>query len=173
VIFQVKTWIGACGVCSQRTLPNRNWLALKSKHRPKHDGRRALRNKRSRIHGIFPFLLYFWWIYTFTCRLLVSSLLHINQVALYWTSSCHLKGNPQVRSSFLSRSISVLLIPSQGYHALTPATFATAMHEILTLSPDQQLAMRSRGRNLAIRRFSEDQFVRDWEGSGWRRYLNH
>ncbi len=34
------------------------------------------------------------------------------------------------------------------YHALTPATFASTMHEILTLSPEQQLAMRSRGRNL-------------------------
>lgn len=83
------------------------------------------------------------------------------------------KGQPTgVIFPFLSRSINRLLTLSQGYHALTPATFASAMHEILTLSPEKQLEMRSRCRSLAIRRFSEDEFVKGWDGSGWRRYLN-
>ncbi len=58
-----------------------------------------------------------------------------------------------------------------GYHAVTPETFASAMHEILSLSPDKQLSMRSCARKCAVKQFSEDEFVKGWERSGWKAYL--
>jgi len=45
------------------------------------------------------------------------------------------------------------------------------MHEILALSFDEQLAMRSRARRLAVERFSEQEFVKGWDSSGWKAFL--
>jgi alpha-1,2-mannosyltransferase len=45
------------------------------------------------------------------------------------------------------------------------------MHEILTLNFDEQLALRSRARRSAVVRFSEQEFVEGWDGSGWKALL--
>jgi alpha-1,2-mannosyltransferase len=58
-----------------------------------------------------------------------------------------------------------------GYHALTPHTFSVAMHEILTLPFDEQLALRARARRSAIERFSEQEFVKGWDSIGWKAFL--
>jgi len=44
------------------------------------------------------------------------------------------------------------------------------MHKILTLSSNEQLAIRSRARKLASERFSEDEFVEGVKG-GWNSFL--
>jgi len=67
--------------------------------------------------------------------------------------------------------INLFLVHRIGYHALTPEMFASAMHEILTLSADKQLSMRSCARRWAVKQFSEDEFVKGWERSGWKECL--
>lgn len=59
-----------------------------------------------------------------------------------------------------------------GYHATTPERFADALHGVLTLSRDDELAMRSRARTWAVQRFSEEEFERGWEASGWKAWLH-
>ncbi|RDB14695.1 GDP-Man:Man(3)GlcNAc(2)-PP-Dol alpha-1,2-mannosyltransferase [Hypsizygus marmoreus] len=58
-----------------------------------------------------------------------------------------------------------------GYHAGTPETFADVLHIALTLSPDQDLAMRRRARAWAVQKFSEAEFEKAWNASGWRSWL--
>ena len=58
-----------------------------------------------------------------------------------------------------------------GYHAKNVSEFANALHKALTLSPEEQLAMRRRGRESAVRRFSEREFEAGWEASGWKDWL--
>ncbi|GLB38552.1 putative ALG11 mannosyltransferase N-terminus [Lyophyllum shimeji] len=58
-----------------------------------------------------------------------------------------------------------------GYHAQTPKSFAEALHAALTLSPADDLAMRRRARTWAVQRFSEEEFERGWQASGWRAWL--
>ncbi|KNZ81275.1 Asparagine-linked glycosylation protein 11 like protein [Termitomyces sp. J132] len=58
-----------------------------------------------------------------------------------------------------------------GYHADSPETFAEALHSALTLSSDEDLAIRKRARRWALHRFSEEEFEKGWQASGWRRYL--
>lgn len=60
-----------------------------------------------------------------------------------------------------------------GYHALTPSTFSAAMHEILMLPFDEQLAMRACARRLAVERFSEQEFMRSWDSSGWKAFVGY
>ncbi|KAN0088030.1 glycosyltransferase family 4 protein [Tylopilus felleus] len=54
-----------------------------------------------------------------------------------------------------------------GFHARTPGEFATALHEILTMDAATEHGFRERARLWAVERFSEDEFVKGWEGSGW------
>ncbi|KAJ7201669.1 mannosyltransferase [Mycena pura] len=54
-----------------------------------------------------------------------------------------------------------------GYHATTPATFASSIHKAFTLSPMADLAIRQRARTWAVQRFSEAEFEASWEASGW------
>lgn len=63
------------------------------------------------------------------------------------------------------------LIYLQGFHALTTKEFAEAFQTILTLSPDEEASMRWRARAWAVQRFSEEEFERGWNQSGWRNYL--
>ncbi|PPR02779.1 hypothetical protein CVT26_009431 [Gymnopilus dilepis] len=58
-----------------------------------------------------------------------------------------------------------------GFHALTTKEFAEAFQTILTLSPDEEASMRWRARAWAVQRFSEEEFERGWNQSGWRNYL--
>ncbi|EMD39617.1 glycosyltransferase family 4 protein [Gelatoporia subvermispora B] len=58
-----------------------------------------------------------------------------------------------------------------GFHATSAETFANALHTALTLPPDAALAMRTRARNWAVQRFSEEEFAKGWAASGWRAWL--
>jgi len=58
-----------------------------------------------------------------------------------------------------------------GLHAKSPDDFAKAMHTVLSLSQEEELAMRWRARAWAVQRFSEEEFERGWNQSGWRTYL--
>ncbi|KAF8895230.1 mannosyltransferase [Infundibulicybe gibba] len=51
-----------------------------------------------------------------------------------------------------------------GYHANTSEEFALALHTILTLP-------NKRARTVAITKFSEAEFEKGWNASGWRAYL--
>jgi len=59
-----------------------------------------------------------------------------------------------------------------GYHADDPDSFANALHKVLTLPADEQLAMRRRARAWAVQRFSEEVFEQGWNGSGWNTWLS-
>lgn len=41
------------------------------------------------------------------------------------------------------------------------------MHTALTLSPEEDMAIRQRARTWAVQRFSEAEFEAAWEASGW------
>ncbi|KAG2009800.1 asparagine-linked glycosylation protein 11 [Coprinopsis cinerea AmutBmut pab1-1] len=58
-----------------------------------------------------------------------------------------------------------------GYHARTPDEFAEAMRTVLSLSPDEEIAIRQRARTWAVQRFSEEEFEKGWHGSGWSDFL--
>jgi len=58
-----------------------------------------------------------------------------------------------------------------GYHATSPENFAEALHTVLTLSPEVELAMRQRARTWAVQRFSEAEFEKSWTASGWKKWL--
>ena len=58
-----------------------------------------------------------------------------------------------------------------GFHAKDVSEFAQAVHAALSLSEDEVLAMRERGRTLAAGRFSEQEFEKSWDESGWRQWL--
>jgi len=58
-----------------------------------------------------------------------------------------------------------------GYHAQDIDSFADALHTALTLSADEQLALRRRARTWATQQFSEEQFEKGWNASGWRKCL--
>ncbi|KAF8817058.1 mannosyltransferase [Phlegmacium glaucopus] len=58
-----------------------------------------------------------------------------------------------------------------GFHAETIEGFAGALHNALTLSPDDEFHMRWRARAWAVQRFSEEEFEKGWDQSGWRTWL--
>lgn len=58
-----------------------------------------------------------------------------------------------------------------GYHANSAKTFADAFQSVLTLPVHEELALRQRAREWAVQRFSEEEFAKGWEASGWRKYL--
>ena len=68
-----------------------------------------------------------------------------------------------------------IVVPYQGeptgYHATSPETFAEAFHTVLTLSPEADLAMRTRARTWAVQKFSQEEFEKGWDESGWRDWL--
>ncbi|KAF9810310.1 hypothetical protein IEO21_06998 [Rhodonia placenta] len=58
-----------------------------------------------------------------------------------------------------------------GFHATSPETFAEAFHKVLTLSPEEEVNLRSRARTWAVQRFSEEEFEKGWNESGWQQTL--
>ncbi|GBE85155.1 GDP-Man:Man(3)GlcNAc(2)-PP-Dol alpha-1,2-mannosyltransferase [Sparassis crispa] len=58
-----------------------------------------------------------------------------------------------------------------GYHATTPETFAQAFHTVLTLPPEAEAALRLRARTWAVQRFSEEEFEKGWNASGWKQWV--
>ncbi|KJA23300.1 glycosyltransferase family 4 protein [Hypholoma sublateritium FD-334 SS-4] len=59
-----------------------------------------------------------------------------------------------------------------GFHASTLDEFAEAIHTVLSLSPEAEQAMRLRARTWAVQRFSEEEFERGWNESGWRSWVS-
>ncbi|KAF8194196.1 mannosyltransferase [Pholiota molesta] len=59
-----------------------------------------------------------------------------------------------------------------GFHAKTTDEFAEALHTVLSLPNEEELAMRWRARAWAVQRFSEEEFERGWNQSGWRTWLS-
>jgi len=49
--------------------------------------------------------------------------------------------------------------------------FAEAMQKVLSLSAEEELAVRTRARKWAVQRFSEAEFEKAWNESGWRTFL--
>lgn len=60
---------------------------------------------------------------------------------------------------------------SIGYHAKTPEEFADAIHTVLNLPPDEELELRKRARTWAVQRFSEQEFEKFWDESGWKNVM--
>ncbi|KAI0047804.1 glycosyltransferase family 4 protein [Auriscalpium vulgare] len=58
-----------------------------------------------------------------------------------------------------------------GFHAKDPESFADAIYEALTLSPKEELVLRQRARDWALKTFSEDEFERGWEASQWSKWM--
>ncbi|KAF9453183.1 glycosyltransferase family 4 protein [Macrolepiota fuliginosa MF-IS2] len=58
-----------------------------------------------------------------------------------------------------------------GYHAKTTEEFADALNTALLLSSEEELALRQRARTWAIQRFSEEEFEKGWNASGWKEWL--
>jgi hypothetical protein len=66
---------------------------------------------------------------------------------------------------------SVLQLTNTGFHATDAESFATAIHDALSLLPSQQLKMRHAARELAENKFSEAEFERGF-GRGWERLVH-
>ncbi|KAK7461905.1 asparagine-linked glycosylation protein, variant 2 [Stygiomarasmius scandens] len=58
-----------------------------------------------------------------------------------------------------------------GFHATTPTSFAEVLHTALSLSKEEDRAIRERARTSAVKRFSEAEFTKGWDLSGWRNWL--
>jgi alpha-1,2-mannosyltransferase len=58
-----------------------------------------------------------------------------------------------------------------GYHATTAESFAEALHNALSLSSGEDKAIRERARESAVKRFSEEEFVKGWDLSGWKEWV--
>jgi hypothetical protein len=83
------------------------------------------------------------------------------------TSSSSSRDSPQVRTSLASLDAYPHVFHLSGYHAKTPEEFASRIHEALTLSPEEDLAIHQRARTWAVQRFSEAEFEAAWEASEW------
>ncbi|KAH7099632.1 mannosyltransferase [Auriculariales sp. MPI-PUGE-AT-0066] len=54
-----------------------------------------------------------------------------------------------------------------GFHATDAASYARALVEALSLSPEADLAMRTRARRHAVQKFSVPEFTKGWGMGGW------
>jgi len=59
-----------------------------------------------------------------------------------------------------------------GFHATTPQTFADAFDKVLSLWTEEDLALRARARSWAVQQFSEEEFEKGWNASGWKDWLS-
>ncbi|KAF7776779.1 CAZyme family GT4 [Agaricus bisporus var. burnettii] len=60
-----------------------------------------------------------------------------------------------------------------GYHAKSIEEFAEALGEALSLSTEDEIALRRRARTWAVQRFSEEEFEKGWNASRWKDYLGY
>ena len=58
-----------------------------------------------------------------------------------------------------------------GFHAKDPESFAQAVHEVISMSDGEQVAIRERARRWATITFSEEAFERGWTQSGWAQWF--
>lgn len=79
--------------------------------------------------------------------------------------------NQQVFKGSPSHSSVITDTCCEGYHANTTEEFADALANVLSLSSEEGLALRHRARIWAIQRFSEEEFERGWNASGWKEWL--
>jgi alpha-1,2-mannosyltransferase len=79
---------------------------------------------------------------------------------------------PSYTESHAPSLILYLYSSISGFHAASPETFAEALHTVLTLPVDEELALRRRARTWAVQRFSEEEFEKGWNASGWRSKLS-
>lgn len=63
--------------------------------------------------------------------------------------------------------------PPTGYHAKSIEEFAEALGEALSLSTEDEIALRRRARTWAVQRFSEEEFEKGWNASRWKDYLGY
>jgi len=49
-----------------------------------------------------------------------------------------------------------------GFHAKDPASFAQAVHEVITMAEEERVAIRARARRWATTTFSQEAFERGW-----------
>ncbi|EKM49810.1 glycosyltransferase family 4 protein [Phanerochaete carnosa HHB-10118-sp] len=59
-----------------------------------------------------------------------------------------------------------------GFHATSPDEYADHFHTIFRMSPDEELELRLRARTWAVQRFSNEEFEKGWNDSGWKKWLN-
>lgn len=67
--------------------------------------------------------------------------------------------------------LTALLIRNTGFHARDPDSFAEALHQALSLPITEAHGIRERTRQWAVQRFSEEEFVKAWDASGWQKHL--
>ncbi|KAG7088859.1 hypothetical protein E1B28_012813 [Marasmius oreades] len=60
-----------------------------------------------------------------------------------------------------------------GYHAQTPGEFAEALHTALSLDAEEDLAIRERARAWAVMKFSQEEFEKGWDCSGWKKLIRN
>lgn len=58
-----------------------------------------------------------------------------------------------------------------GFHATSSEEFADAFQKVLSMSPEEELALRQRARTWAVQRFSNEEFEKGWNESGWRKWI--
>jgi len=58
-----------------------------------------------------------------------------------------------------------------GFHGTTPETFAQLFHKVFSLAEVDEVEMRTRARTWAVQRFSQEEFEKEWDESGWRGFL--
>ncbi|KAF8273568.1 hypothetical protein EI94DRAFT_1769118 [Lactarius quietus] len=63
------------------------------------------------------------------------------------------------------------IVHASGFHAKDPESFAQAVHEVMTMSEGERLAIRTRARRWATMTFSQEAFEKGWTQSGWSRWL--
>ena len=64
-----------------------------------------------------------------------------------------------------------LTSPYSGYHAKSPQEFAEAFHSVFQLSRVEDLGLRQRAREWAVKRFSNEEFEKGWDDSRWKEWL--
>ena len=51
-------------------------------------------------------------------------------------------------------------------------SYAETFDKVLSLSEDEEIELRSRARVWAVQRFSQEEFEKEWNESGWREELH-
>ncbi|KAJ3485386.1 hypothetical protein NLI96_g5000 [Meripilus lineatus] len=64
-----------------------------------------------------------------------------------------------------------IVVNFNGLPTDSPETFAEAFEKVLDLAPEEELALRTRTRTWAVQRFSQEEFERGWDASGWKDWL--
>ncbi|GJE92608.1 glycosyltransferase family 4 protein [Phanerochaete sordida] len=58
-----------------------------------------------------------------------------------------------------------------GFHAISADEYADHFHTVLSMSSEEELELRSRARTWAVQRFSNEEFEKGWNESGWKKWV--